>query len=537
MAEQAQPISSVDDTCANSQAKEQNQMHSDQEQHDHYSYTKREEFTSEIFKIEIYNLPFYLGFVELKKLLKKLDLQPVKVKLIPRATFAFVTFGSEAERQKALKAIDGYNWKKKVLQAKLAKPVVDPIAKKRNAAGNDGTTGDVDSEQNKKRAKTLNILDVVIPLWDKSYDQQLKIKKNNLDRILRKCTSKLEAIKVPEINNYRNKCEFAIGQDSKDEEGNLSVVPPTDCANVPEEAKAIAKAMQSLIQQSSLPVYSFVDHTGYWRQICVRRNLLGQLMAIVQLHPQNLSEDQLQSLKDEINRCLEKCDCQVVSVYLQKQTTRSSAGNAGSVYEIISGSKYLYEDILGMKFRISPSSFFQGNTLAAEVLYRNIRDWCPTKATTVVLDICCGTGTIGILMAKNVNRVIGIEMVEDAIEDARVNAELNDIKNIEFICGKAEDKLPTLVDNLSVISEVIAIVDPPRAGLHTRVIKALRRSLFIKKLIYVSCNPAMAVTNFVELCSPRTNRLRGQPFKIMKALAVDLFPYTEQCELVLQFER
>lgn len=204
--------------------------------------------------------------------------------------------------------------------------------------------------------------------------------------------------------------------------------------------------------------------------------------------------------------------------------------------------------MLGFKFRISPDAFFQVNQSAAEMLYSTVRDLCvpkgggqSTKGVGTLLDVCCGTGPIGITISPRVERVIGIELIEQAVEDARHNATLNNVLNCEFITGKAEVVLPGLILQLSCAGGgLTAVVNPARAGLHHRVIRALRNQPAIHRLIYVSCKPnGEAMRNFRELCCAPDlqKRLTGAAFSPSLAVPVDMFPHTPHCELVLLFER
>ncbi|EYU18839.1 hypothetical protein MIMGU_mgv1a0189602mg, partial [Erythranthe guttata] len=288
----------------------------------------------------------------------------------------------------------------------------------------------------------------------------------------------------------------------------------------------------------------------------------------------------------------------------------------------------IQDHISNLRFSISPSAFFQVNTLAAEKLYSLAGDWAGLGPDTLLFDICCGTGTIGLTLAHRVGMVVGIEMNASAVLDAQRNAEINGIKNCRFVCGKAEDVTGSLMkeylslpekpcDDVSIASKnkeesevelaeesnssvnpengfnastratdetqlekqctsennsplhrfknVVAIVDPPRVGLHPTVIKVIRTQSQLKRLVYISCNPESLVANAIELCTPSPDNIekgnnknnRGwrnmssaglarhraksmpssEPFKPMKAMAVDLFPHTPHCELVMLLER
>jgi tRNA (uracil-5-)-methyltransferase len=165
--------------------------------------------------------------------------------------------------------------------------------------------------------------------------------------------------------------------------------------------------------------------------------------------------------------------------------------------DLLLGVDYLNESLLDLKFRISPLAFFQANTKGAELLYTKIGSICDIDENTIILDICCGTGTIGLTLAKKCKLVVGVEIIAEAIEDAKLNAELNGLKNVEYHCGKAEEILPNLLKRF-INDKVVAIVDPPRAGLHIKVIQSLRHLNNLVSLIYVSCNPELAMGNFIE---------------------------------------
>lgn len=206
--------------------------------------------------------------------------------------------------------------------------------------------------------------------------------------------------------------------------------------------------------------------------------------------------------------------------------------------------------MLGFKFRISADAFFQVNQTAAEVLYSTVRDLCipnikqeeqRSQSGGTLLDVCCGTGAIGIILSPRVDRVIGIELIEQAVKDAIHNATLNNVSNCEFFPGKAELALPRLMSELSSAGGgLTAVVNPARAGLHHKVIRALRNQPAICRLVYVSCKPdGEAMRNFRELCCAPDplKKLTGDAFSPTLAVPVDMFPHTSHCELVLLFER
>ncbi|XP_040458673.1 tRNA (uracil-5-)-methyltransferase homolog A isoform X2 [Falco naumanni] len=450
---------------------------------DVYGYIKGDLFTSEIYKVEIQNLPKYIGFNDVKKFLAKYGLNPHKIKLFGKQTFAFVTFKSEEERDKAMRVLHGAMWKSRALSVRLAKPKADPIAKKRKQEG------ELEQEQGEAKRPVLSaasgeeplskrIADVVTPLWSVPYGEQLAKKRQECEQVLQKLTK--------EIGN-----------------NNRALLP-----------------------------WLFLQKQKYNKLCCPLEGVKASPV-------QKLSKEELADLKISLAKYFTEGmgkSSGVTSLYFVEEGQRKSPNLEDLPLEHVAGDKYIYEELLGLKFRISPHAFFQVNTEAAEVLYTAIRDWAQLSQESTVLDICCGTGTIGISLAKKVKKVIGIELCQEAVQDAKVNAQINELSNIEFHCGKAEDIVPSLI-NILAPQNLVTIVDPPRAGLHSKVILAIRRAEHLKKLIYVSCNPRAAMNNFVDLCRAPSNRVKGASFRPVKAVAVDLFPQTRHCELLILFER
>ena len=156
----------------------------------------------------------------------------------------------------------------------------------------------------------------------------------------------------------------------------------------------------------------------------------------------------------------------------------------------------------------------------------------------MLLDICCGSGLYCIALSKFVKRIIGVEINREAVADAKFNASLNQVTNVEFITGLVEDIVPKILESLPQNSQVVAIVNPSRYGIMSSLLSALRRCKNLRKLVYVSCNPfGKSAYNFYNLCRPPNLLYENLPFQITRAVPVDLFPQTAHTELVLLFER
>lgn len=226
------------------------------------------------------------------------------------------------------------------------------------------------------------------------------------------------------------------------------------------------------------------------------------------------------------------------------------------------GNTFIRERLGKCLFQISPGAFFQVNTATAETLYNvvveKVRDVAKDPQNTICFDVCCGTGTIGLTLMKEgaVGSIVGVDISEPAIEDAKINAELNgygvntatnddgdgdnhnESGKTRFIAARAEDVVGHELRRAKSSSTVVAVVDPAREGLHQDVIKFLRGCSAIQRIVYVSCNPTGSlVKDAANLCAPPTKKYKGIPFKPTFAQPVDMFPYSNHCELVMCFDR
>ncbi|CAG0917035.1 unnamed protein product [Notodromas monacha] len=595
-----------------------------------YAYTKRQEFTSESFKIEVRGLPKYYGLGEFKKLLQKtLHLNPHKLKpLGPKSTAIFIAFKNENDRLEGISKLNGFKWKKNELSAfvrslsilrntrvsswpflcsQKSSAAPDPYVKKTLQSGQFASF----TEDEAKSA----IEKQTIPLFAESDDEQCSKKRQavcavvkNLGKQLLKVNEPLTSwileqkklhggifcdvdpcLASPVKDGYRNKCEFTIGPDIVTKEpsvgfrlssykaGSIGVAQIGHLAQVSdlmkkivsvcnekihysfksnyEELIFISQHFDIFVKKSPYLPYNPVDHSGYWRTLMLRTTRNGDAMACIGLHRQQLDPVEMDQLKADVIKCLtdpalESC---VKSIYLKDEGRRNidrENGNArqnpASDVTHIFGEEYVAETIRGLKFRISPKSFFQCNTYGAEVLYDTIlkvADLRPTES--YVFDVCCGTGTIGLCAADSCVKVVGVDIVPEAIEDAKHNAEVNDLAaKVDFIAGSAEELICGLLKKLNIYGagengskNIVAIVDPPRAGLHRKVISVLRREKDIGKIVYVSCDPKSATQNFIDLGREWSGNYPGEPFLPTKIVPIDLYPYTEHVEVVILFER
>ncbi|XP_064629031.1 tRNA (uracil-5-)-methyltransferase homolog B-like [Lineus longissimus] len=420
------------------------------------------------------------------------------------------------------------------------------------------------------------------PLYDIPYEEQLKIKTKYMQYVLKTLANQLlhnhkglklqslvdhigdcdglagplEAIKPsPVITGYRNKDEMSIGEDVN---GNLvaghlvgnymfksespTCVQICRLINVKDSHKLIAKLYNRFLTKTRFPVCNHFGDGGHWHSIKIRSNLENETMFIVRFHPQKLSEDQIELAKEELREFFisgEGSVCNLSSLYFQT-CWKVKCTNTESPYILLHGKPCLQETLHGYKFQISPDSFFQTNTLGAEVLYNTVRDYCELTKESVLFDVCCGTGTIGIILSQFVKKVVGVEKIQQAVDDAEWNTSFNNVKNAEFICAQAEGFIKVLMSRgeVSDNDDLVAVLNPGRGGLKKKLIKCIREFPAIRRVIYVTCKPkGFCFNNFKSLCQPEDKEYKGQPFLLKKAVPVDMFPQTNHCELVMQFAR
>ncbi|XP_064620484.1 tRNA (uracil-5-)-methyltransferase homolog A-like [Lineus longissimus] len=550
-----------------------------------YSYLDREGFTSELFKVKLTNLTRHVSYSSLKKHVSAMKLQPRKIKIFNNddgggGAFALVTFADEKKRDEAITVLDGHEWKGRTVAAKKAKPKPDPLWRKRKGqapGGEDEPIAKKERNSEDDLPPDIRLKNSVIPLWNLSYEDQLKEKTKSMETFIKKLgrnmdklnknlskwvaqqraangslCCKLEQVKPSPIQDgYRNKSEFTIGKSADGNErivgfrygkyraGTCSVGEPSPCRNISEKSLELTQAFQRFVQSQKWDVYNPATSEGHWRMLLVRTTCVGDMLACAEFHPQGMTQDELATVKEDLKQYFTTGPggtAGVTGMFFHLSTEKITGAGGKLKRELLFGKPHIQEKLLEMTFQISPDAFFQVNTQGAEVLYSTINSWCNIDAGATVLDVCCGTGTIGLTMAKHVKKVIGIDICQEAINDAKVNAGLNGVKNVEYHCGKAEDVLPEVIRNLFT-RDIIAVVDPPRAGLHQRVIQSIRRYGAIDRLIYVSCNPPSAMQNFEDLMRPESKRIKGKPFVAIRAIPVDLFPHTMHCELVVLFER
>ena len=360
-----------------------------------------------------------------------------------------------------------------------------------------------------------------------AYQDQLKVKAQMVAEAL--ATSELDVpplepiLPSPDPFFYRNKMEFSFG---RDRDGLLQlglhargrfnwIFDLEECHLQSQVSNRIVAAVRRAARELQLSAYDLKRHEGLLRFLVVRDGKrTDQVMVnlVVACYPDPAVDRLVARVLAEVGE---------IDVLLVTLHTGKAQVAAGEREFLIKGDGHIVEECAGLKFDISPQSFFQTNPLQAERLYEIVKEMAGTPGA--VLDIYCGTGSISLLLAKRAQSVLGVEVVAEAVEDARSNAERNGVEHCEFVAGAAEDILGDLATQGRRFD--LVVVDPPRAGLHKKV-RAGLGALQAPRIIYVSCNPHTLASDLSALGECGYHVVRVRP--------VDMFPQTPHCEVVTE---
>ena len=384
--------------------------------------------------------------------------------------------------------------------------------------------------------KSSERVELLCPLYDKcggcqlqhmSYAAQLRWKRQQIvDAVER--IGKLRDVEIFDtlgMENplrYRNKMQFPVGKGLQIgcyAHGSHNVIDTTNCLIQHALNDKILAAVRKVAQKFNLQPYDEDKHRGFLRHVMGRVGSNGEMMIVLVTAAKNFPAEK------NFVRALLKEIPEVTSIQQNVQTFRNNV-ILGRDTRVLYGKPTIHDKIGGLKFNISARSFFQVNTAQAEVLYRTARDFAELRGGETVIDAYCGTGTIGLFVAKRARKVYGVEVVGSAVADAKKNARENNIRNAEFIVGDAVKVLPRLLD--SGVEVDVVIVDPPRAGCDRKVLETFA-AMKTEKIIYVSCNPATLARDLKILDELGYRATKIQP--------VDMFPFTSHVESVTQIIR
>nr|WP_207305542.1 23S rRNA (uracil(1939)-C(5))-methyltransferase RlmD [Clostridioides difficile] len=359
------------------------------------------------------------------------------------------------------------------------------------------------------------------------YEKQLEIKeKQVMDLFLKQDLFGFQFLGIegsPENKYYRNKMEYTFGDEVKNgpltlglhKKGkHIDIQTVEECMLVDEDFSKILVSSVEFFNEKKLPYYRTMNHKGYLRHLVVRKGIhTNEIM--VNIVTSSQEDFDMYEFKDMLLGIDLKSE--LVGVL---HTINDGLADAVQCDElrVLYGRDYIQEEILGLKFKISPFSFFQTNTKGAEVLYSIARDFIGDYNDKVVFDLYSGTGSIGQVMAGAAKKVYGIEIVEEAVVAANENAKLNGLTNCEFIAGDVAKVVKDLKDKPDLI-----IVDPPRPGIHKDAIRDIC-GFGAKEIVYISCNPKSLVVDLVDF--------KGYGYEIKMVKCMDMFPNTPHCETV-----
>lgn len=332
----------------------------------------------------------------------------------------------------------------------------------------------------------------------------------------------------PKTKEYRNKMEYTFGDEMKDgpltlglhKKGkHIDIITVDGCFLVDDDFIKVLTSTVEFFNEKKLPYYRNMSHKGYLRNLVVRKGINTNEMMVNIVTSSQEDFDMTEYKEMLLNLDLKS---ELVSILHTINDGLADAVNCDEL-RVLYGRDYIQEELLGLKFKISPFSFFQTNTKGAEELYKIAREFVGEHNNKVIFDLYSGTGTIGQVMAEKAKKVYGIELIEEAVEAANKNAKLNGLTNCEFIAGD----VAKTVNKLKAKPDII-IVDPPRPGVHKDAIRDIA-GFNSKEIVYISCNPKTLVLDLVEF--------KNYGYEVEKVKLMDMFPNTPHVETVVKLKR
>ena len=362
------------------------------------------------------------------------------------------------------------------------------------------------------------------------YESQLEYKTNKVKETFRRVANLdvnvLPCIGMDEPYNYRNKVQVPLGRDPHGHlvsgfyrSGTHQIIPIDECHIEDKRASEIIKEFKTLMKEFKYEPYNEDSGRGLFRHILIRTSYHYDEIMVTFV----TTVDEFKGRNNFVKALIAKCPS--IKTIVQNINSRDTNVILGEKERILYGKGTIMDSILGVDFLISSKSFFQVNPVQVEKLYSKAIEYADIKDTDEVFDAYCGIGTISLIAAKKAKNVLGVEIVKEAIKDAKINAKFNNISNVSFICDDAGECLEKLnADNKKFD---VVLVDPPRKGLDNKFIKSLL-SVKPSRIVYVSCNPETQARDVNELL---------KEYKIENIQAVDMFPFTFHTESILSLKR
>lgn len=356
------------------------------------------------------------------------------------------------------------------------------------------------------------------------YAAQLKKKQKEMNKLLKDFGKPEPIIGMKDPLHYRNKVHAVFGRTRKGEivsgtyeAGTHKIVNIDECMIEDEISQSIIRTIRGLLRSFKIRTYDEDTGYGLLRHVLVRRGFTtGQVMVVLVLSSPILPS------KNNFVKALRKEHPEITTVVLNVNDKKTSMV-LGERDIVLYGKGYIEDILCGCTFRISPQSFYQVNPVQTEHLYQTAMDYAELTGKERVIDAYCGIGTIGMVAAKKAREVIGVELNRNAVKDARINAKLNQIKNIAFYEGDAGKFMVSMAEEGEKAD--IVFMDPPRSGSDEAFLSSVIR-LAPKRIVYVSCGPDTLARDLKYLAR------NGYPVRKMQP--VDMFGFTEHCEMVVQ---
>ncbi len=361
-------------------------------------------------------------------------------------------------------------------------------------------------------------------LWHMDREAELAYKKQKVEDCLRR----LGKIDIPpeqtadcgRMERYRNKAQYPVTPEGIGfyRRNSHQVISMTDCMLQGKHDAVVLELIRNWMKEETIEPYAEESHTGILRHIYLREGKEELLLVLVTRTEEPLAVDSLlQKMKDE--------NLPVVGI-VQNINGEKTNVVLGKKNLILWGRDYLIDCIGDVKFKISPQSFYQVNRFETEELYRLAGEFAGLTGKETLWDIYCGIGTIGQFMAKKAAKVIGVEIVPEAVANAKENVRLNQISNCEYYCGKAEVLVPKLVAQGERAD--VVVLDPPRKGCEERLLDAVA-SVRPKRIVYISCKPSTLARDLKYLSQ--------KGYETKKAIPVNMFPRTSHVECIALLKR
>lgn len=367
-----------------------------------------------------------------------------------------------------------------------------------------------------------------------SYESQLQMKEGQVKRLLDQVCKQYEyegILGSPVEWGYRNKMEFSFGDEYKNgplalglhKKGSFhDIITADDCVIVDKDFNLILSSVLDYTTELGANFFHKLSHKGYMRHLLVRKAVkTGEILVniVTTSQEEGLStagEDVFAPLTKQLRELpLDGTVVAILHTYNDSQADIVKSDRTVMLY----GRDYIIEELLGLRFKISTFSFFQTNSLGAEVLYSKVREYVGETKDKCIFDLYSGTGTIAQLLASVASKVTGVEIVEEAVEAAKENAALNGLDNCEFIAGDVLKVIDSLIDKPDII-----VLDPPRDGIHPKALDKII-NFGVDKIVYISCKPT-SLARDLEV-------LQAKGYQVEKVCAVDMFPETVHVETVV----